>query len=455
MKKKPGLPRLLIVDDEEATLRTLGHLFKDEACDVTECLGGKAGLAALERTAYDVVLTDLRMEGVDGMAVLARAGELHPDCAVILITGYATIDTAVDAMRQGAFHYIAKPFRIEEVRQVVRKAFEWVKLKRDNRQLREYVASEGGGVRIITQDRAMLQLLEVARQIAPTDCAVLVTGESGTGKELMARYVHAHGPRSRGPFVAVNCGALQENLLASELFGHERGAFTGADRLKHGLAEAAAGGTLFLDEIAEMSPVMQVKLLRLLQEKEITRVGGTAAIKVDLRFVAATNAHLQQAVADGRFRSDLYFRLNVVNLAMPPLRQRPDDIPLLATYFLHKFALAMNRPVTDISPAALAILGRYEFPGNVRELSNLIERAVALTRGELVGVGELPDSLRQLRIQVMPGADAGQRTLVEQEVSLIQDALQQAGGNRGKAARQLGIDRVSLWRKIKKYGLDS
>lgn len=453
--KSPGTlatPRLLIADDEASTLRTLAHLFVDDPFSVVECAGGPAALKALDAHEIDVVLTDLRMAGADGMAVLKHATARHPDCAVIVLTGYATIDSAVEAMRQGAYHYIEKPFRIEEVRQVVRKAFELVRLKRENRQLREFVGDEPSGIKIITQDTAMQQIMMVARQIGPTDCGVLITGESGTGKELMARYVHAHGPRAPGPFVAINCGALQEDLLASELFGHERGAFTGADRLKPGLAETAAGGTLFLDEIAEMSPAMQVKLLRLLQEKEIMRVGGHQTIKVDVRFIAATNARLPEAVAAGRFRSDLFFRLNVINLALPPLRERRNDIPPLAYFFLKKAALAMRKSVEKIEPGAMEILLRYDFPGNIRELANLIERAVALTNGAGIGQEELPGSLRALDVRVVKGGGSPQ-TLEQHELELIRDALVRTGGNRSQAAQLLGIDRVSLWRKIKRHGI--
>ena len=273
----------------------------------------------------------------------------------------------------------------------------------------------------------------------------------------MARYVHMHSARSSQAFVAVNCGALQEELLANELFGHEKGAFTGADRLKRGLIEMADGGTLFLDEIAEMTPAMQVKLLRVLQERELLRVGGTEPVKVDVRFLAATNRDLQENVASGRFRADLYFRLNVVNLALPPLRDRRDDVPLLAFYFLKKFALAMGKPVGDIAPDALALLARYDYPGNVRELANLVERGVALARGGLLEAGHLPESLRSLTVRVAstpPSAPAELSSLEANEAAHIARVLEYTGGNRNQAADILGIDRVSLWRRIKRYGLE-
>jgi DNA-binding NtrC family response regulator len=356
-------------------------------------------------------------------------------------------------MKQGAFHYLAKPYRLDELRQVVRGAAEMARLKRENRQLKRRIEGFEGGVHIITQDLALQRQLEVARQVAGTDCNVLITGESGTGKELLARYVHLHSKRAQGPFVAVNCGALQEELLANELFGHVKGAFTGADRDKTGLIEAAQGGTLFLDEVAEMAPAMQVKLLRAIQEREILRVGGTQPIRVDARFIAATNRNLAEAVNAGRFRTDFYFRLNVVNLMLPPLRERRDDIPLLAYYFLRKYAQAMGKAVADIDPEALRLLGDYDYPGNVRELSNMLERGVALAEGARLEARHLPESAQLARVRVLPRPDGGFQTLEQQEEALIRQALEHTRGNRSQAAEMLGIDRVSLWRKIKRYGL--
>ena len=449
--------RLLVVDDEAAALKNLSHLFRKEGYEVVARQSGQAALKDLREKEFDVVLTDLRMKGVDGLAVLRQAREWQPDVEVIVITGHATLDSAVGAMKEGAFHYVAKPYRLDEVRQVVKSALDVVNLKRENRDLRRRIEGFQGPVNIITQDLGMQRLLDTARQVAPTDCNILVTGESGTGKELMARYVHMHGARSGQAFVAVNCGALQEELLANELFGHEKGAFTGADRQKRGLIEMADGGTLFLDEIAEMTPAMQVKLLRVLQERELLRVGGTEPVRVDVRFLAATNRDLQENVASGRFRADLYFRLNVVNLALPPLRDRRDDVPLLAFYFLKKFALAMCKPVGDIAPDALALLARYDYPGNVRELANLVERGVALARGGLLEAGHLPESLRSLTVRVAstpPSAPAELSSLEANEAAHIARVLEYTGGNRNQAADILGIDRVSLWRRIKRYGLE-
>jgi DNA-binding NtrC family response regulator len=452
----PDTSRLLVVDDEVAALKNLTHLFRKEGYDVVARQSGQAGVKELREQEFDVVLTDLRMKGVDGLAVLRQARELQPDVEVIVITGNATLDSAVAAMKEGAFHYVAKPYRLDEVRQVVRSALDVVRLKRENRDLRRRIEGYQGPVNIIPQDLGFQRLLDTARQVAPTDCNILITGESGTGKELMARYVHLHSTRAAQAFVAVNCGALQEELLANELFGHERGAFTGADRLKRGLIEMADGGTLFLDEIAEMTPAMQVKLLRVLQERELLRVGATEPVRVDVRFLAATNRDLQENVASGRFRADLYFRLNVVNLALPPLRDRRDDVPLLAFYFLKKFALAMGKAVDDIAPDALALLGRYDYPGNVRELANLVERGVALARGGLLETAHLPESLRSLSVRVAstpPAGSDGLSSLDANEAAHIARVLEYTGGNRNQAAEILGIDRVSLWRRIKRYGL--
>jgi DNA-binding NtrC family response regulator len=441
--------RVLVVDDEETAVRNLVYALGKEGYAVTGLDSGTAALAALEKERFDVVLTDLRMERVDGMQVLRQARERYPDVAVIVLTGYATVTSAVDAMKEGAFHYVTKPFRLDEVRHVVREAAELSRLRRENRELRAAVEGLQGGGAIITRDPAMQRLLETARQVAAADCNVFITGESGTGKELLARYVHAHSPRRDGPFVAINCGVFTEELLSNELFGHVKGAYTGADADRKGLIEAATGGTLFLDEVTEMSPAMQVKLLRVVQEREFLRIGGTAPVKVDVRYLAASNRDLKAAVDAGVFRSDLYYRLNVVNLHVPPLRERRDDIALLAQHFLEKSALAMRRSVTDIAPAAQAALQAYGFPGNVRELENAIERGVALAGDGVLRLEHLPEELRGA-----PGrAGAALPTLEAQEADYIRWVLGQTQGNRTRAAQILGIDRVSLWRKLKKYGL--
>lgn len=446
---------ILVIDDERVALNNLLHVLRKEGYAVTGAPNGPAGLSALRDKTFDLVITDLRMEQVDGFEILRFCREAHPDTKVIVITGFATVSSAVDAMKEGAFHYIAKPFRLDEVRHVVREALELVQLKRENRQLRELVDARSGSQTPVTQDAMMLKLLETARQIAPTDCNVILTGESGTGKELLARYLHAHSNRHDGPFIAVNCGALSEELLANELFGHEKGAYTGATEARPGLIEAAAGGTLFLDEVTEMSPAMQVKLLRVIQEKEVRRLGGTRSFPVDVRYLAATNRDLHEAIAAGRFRQDLYYRLNVMNLRLPALRERRGDIPLLAYHFLKKFATLTGKPVGDLGAEAMAVLGNYDFPGNVRELANLIERGVALAEGEVLDAEHLPDDLRELRVRAYRWQPDSLPTLENQEAEYIAWVLKQTGGNRTRTAEILGIDRVSLWRKMKKYALEA
>ena len=446
--------KILIVDDERIALRNLEHVMKKEGYEVTGTQSGPNALKLLEERQFDVVLTDLRMEKVDGLQILRKTRELHPDTEVIMITGFATTDSAVETMRQGAFYYIAKPFKLEEVRKVVQEALHKVRLKTENRHLREQLDSYQGKIKIITQDPSMQKLLETARQIAPTDCNVLVTGESGTGKELFARYIHLNSKREQGPFFAINCGAFTEELLSNELFGHEKGAFTGANNVKKGLIEMASGGTLFMDEVTEMPASMQVKLLRVIQEKEVLRVGGTEPIRVDVRFVAATNRDIHDSMKSGSFRQDLYFRLNVVSLRIPPLAERRDDIPLLSYYFLKKYSVLMKKDVHEISEDVISLLMNYDFPGNVRELENIIERGVALTNGTVIETGHLPEDLRELSIKTFRKKEGKIPSLEEQEESYIKWVLNEVGGNKTLAAQILGIDRVSLWRKLKKYGLE-
>ena len=447
-------PHILLIDDEAIALTNLTHVLKREGYDVTACKDGEAGLEAFKRSDFDLVLTDLKMPGIDGMAVLRQVHANHPDVPVIMITGHATLDSAVEAMKAGAHHYIAKPFRLAEAREVVRSALDMRRIKRENQELRLRVEQLQNPHTIITQDLGMQRLLETARRIATTDSSVVIHGESGTGKELLARYIHQSSRRAVGPFVAFNCGALSEDLAANELFGHEKGAFTGAQARKIGLIEAANGGTLFLDEVAELPMSVQIKLLRVLQEREVMRVGSVEPVKVDVRVLAASNRDLKEAVDAGQMRSDLYFRLNVVTLSLPSLRERRDDIPLLAYFLLRKFAVMMDRPLKEITPEAMQRLVEYDYPGNVRELSNFIERGVALAQGEQLDVEHLPQHLGKLTVRVFaPTRAAAPATLEAQEKEHILSALEMAKGNRSEAARMLGIDRVSLWRKLKKYGL--
>ncbi|MDD4880001.1 MAG: sigma-54 dependent transcriptional regulator [Gallionellaceae bacterium] len=442
--------RLLIVDDDKVALANLGLAMRRAGYRVQTAANGEAACALLKRDRFDVVLTDLKMPGIDGLGVLRCCREQQADAEVIVLTAFASLDSAVDVMREGAFNYLAKPYRLDEVRAVVAEAVEKVSLRAENRRLREALDSVHGPVRIITRDPVMLSLMEMARRVAPTGCNVLITGESGTGKELFARYLHAHSDRPDGPFMAVNCGALHDDLLANELFGHEKGAFTGATGDKHGLIEAAGGGTLFLDEVTEMSPGMQVKLLRVIQERELMRVGGTKTVRIDVRFIAATNRAVPQVVASGQFRQDLFYRLNVVNFDLPPLRARRDDVPPLADFFLSRAAAYMRKEVRAITRAAMDCLAGHDYPGNVRELLNLVERGVAVTTGSELGLEHLPAELSRHQADTGHARKDGRvATLEEHEGAYIRWVLGEAGGNQSLAAKWLGINRVSLWRKLK------
>lgn len=446
--------RILIVDDEQIALRNLEHIMKKEGYEVTSTQSGPNALKLLEEQYFDLVLSDLKMEKVDGNQILKRCKELSPDTEVVMITGYASLQSAIQVMKKGAYDYVTKPFKLDEVRRVVKEALEKVMLKKENHQLREQIEKFAGKVKFITQNPVIQKLLETARQVAPTDCSVIITGESGTGKELLARYIHFMSQRADGPFMAVNCGAFTEELLTNELFGHEKGAFTGATNAKKGLIEMATGGTLFLDEITEMPPSMQVKLLRVIQEREVLRVGGTEPIKIDVRFLAATNRDIQEMIKDSQFRQDLYFRLNVVSFRIPPLSERKDDIPLLSYYFLNKHCVMQKKEIAEIGQEVIALLMNYDFPGNVRELENIIERGVALAHGERIETAHLPEDLKELSIRTFRKREGKYPSLEDQEMSYIKWVLQEVGGNKTIAAQILGIDRVSLWRKLKKYGLE-
>jgi len=387
------------------------------------------------------------------MQVLERVKQLYPDTEVIIITGYATVTSAVEAMQKGAFHYLAKPFQIAEVRALVRQALEKRRLRLEVADLKHQVRLQRGTPLIIGQSPQIAALKKTIQRIAPLDCTVLILGETGTGKELVAKSIHSLSPRAEHRFIAINCGAFTEELLANELFGHEKEAFTGARGVKRGFLEVAAGGTLFLDEIGEMPPTMQVKLLRVLQEKTFFRVGGTMEIPVNIRILAATNKDLRREVEQGHFRADLFYRLNVVSLEVPPLAARRDDIPLLCHHFLARFAQAHGKEQLRISKQAMDILMAYEYPGNVRELENILERAVVLAQGDVIEVAHLPTDLQKPQVQVWRRAKREFPTLEEQEKDYIAWVLQQVDGNRTRAAEILGIDRVSLWRKLKRYGM--
>ncbi len=448
--------KILAVDDEEEALDDLEHVLRKEKYDVVTAHTGPEALELIRTNAFDVILTDLRMAKVDGMTILRESKEKNPLTEVIVITAFASLDTAIEAMRRGAYHYLAKPYRVGEVRKVVAEAAEKVRLKKEISELKKDLESlqEGSQVKIVTQNSAMRHMLDNALKAALADCNVLITGESGTGKDLLARFIHENSRRRKGPFMAINCGVFNEELLANELFGHEKGAYTGAMSSKAGIIECAASGTLFLDEVTEMSPNMQVKLLRLIQERQMMRVGGTVSIEVDVRFIAATNRKIEEAIAEGRFRQDLYYRLNVVSLEIPALRERKDDLSLLCQFFLMKHVKLMNREAASLSRAVFEILKGHDFPGNVRELENIIERGLVLASGNSIELRHLPDHLRYGRSTPSDESPDGLSTLEESEIKLIKRALDETGGNKKLASSILGIDRSSLWRKIKKYGLE-
>ena len=444
---------ILIVDDEQIARENLEHVLKKEGYEVVSVESGVTALKKLTTTEFDLVLTDLKMKLVDGMEVLVRTKELYPNTEVVIITAYATVNTAIEAMQKGAYHYIPKPYKVDEARMIVKRALERKQLKDELRNLKQYVTDKSGASPIIGKSRKMQELLKMVVQIAPTDCSVLIFGETGTGKELIARTIHLQSNRKNERFLAFNCGAFTEELIANELFGHEKSAFTGATSTKIGLLETATGGTVFLDEIGDMPSSMQIKLLRVIEEKSLLRVGGTQPVAVDFRLVAATNKDLQKEVNAGRFRKDLFYRLNVISLHIPPLAERKDDIPLLTHHFLDQYARAQGKRIDVFSNEALETLINYEFPGNVRELENIVERAVALCNGQSVSPKHLPQELETFSFKVSRHSNRRIPTLEENEREYIQWVLKNANGNKSAAAETLGIDRVSLWRKLKRWGL--
>jgi|YNPNPStandDraft_1061719.scaffolds.fasta_scaffold00597_11 DNA-binding NtrC family response regulator len=447
-------PSVLIVEDDEIARNNLKHILSKEDYEIHAVASGSEALRLMEQRPFDLVLTDLRMEKVDGMEILSQVKERYPETEVIMITGYATVTSAIEAIKRGAFHYIPKPYQIDEVRALVRQALEKKRLKDEVKELKKKLKGGAEAPLIIGKNHKIQELMQTVRRIAPTDCNVLIVGETGTGKELIARAIHHASRRSEKRFVALNCGAFSEELLANELFGHEKEAFTGAASTKMGLFEAADGGTIFLDEIGDMPPSMQSKVLRVVQEQVLLRVGGTKPVPIDVRIVAATNKDLKGLVAEGRFRSDLYYRLNVVTLQVPPLAERKDDIPLLAHHFMRKYSERQGKQLTGISEAMMEILMSYPFPGNVRELENIVERAVTLSSGQVLGPEDLPEELRMVRFLAVRSGSRGMPTLAETEREYIKWVLSQTHGNKTKAAEILGIDRVSLWRKIKQFQLE-
>lgn len=441
---------ILVVDDEKVALADLCALLAQEGHRITATRGDKQALSLLKQRPFAVVLSDLQMPLLDGLLLLKRIRLLSPKTQVIGLSSSPSVPFAIKALKAGAYHYFAHPLPLEEVQGVIRAAIAKFQLTSDLEQIQ----LQGPQPQLITHNREMKSLLEMTDQIADTDTNVVISGESGTGKELLARFIHSRSHRHTKTMLSINCGALSEELMTNELFGHRKGAFTGANEDKKGLVEMADGGTLFLDEITEMTPSMQVKLLRVLQEKEVLRVGSTRPIKVNVRFVAATNRDLKTEIGAGNFRQDLFFRINVVSLKIPPLSERKDDIPLLIQFFLARYNLAMRKKVTEVEPEVIALLQGYDFPGNVRELENIIERGVALASGSTLAISHIPEDLRNTGMRIFRKKSSKYATLADMEKSYISWILKETDYNKTAAARALGIDRVSLWRKIKKLQLE-
>jgi two-component system response regulator AtoC len=442
--------KILVVDDEVVVRESLSDWLKEAGYQVFTAESGYEALEMIEKEKPGIMIADLMMPGMDGIELMKKAREQQPGLEVVIVTAYASIPTAITAMKEGAYDYIEKPFCPERAELLVRKLAEHQELLEENLSLRQRLDDHYRFENIITKSAKMQRVIEVIKVVAKSNATVLVTGESGTGKELVARAIHSQSNRHNKPFIAVSCAALPESLLESELFGHEKGSFTGAYAQKKGKFEFGEGGTLFLDEIGEMSANIQVHLLRVLEEKEFTRVGGNEPIKVDVRVISATNKDLRKAIEKQEFREDLYYRLNVVNVELPPLRERKEDVPLLAQHFLNKFASENRKEISGFSPEALEFLLDYDWPGNVRELENAIERAVILAKNSLITVDDLPQENLSLGYSI-----GSKKSIKEVEKEHILNVLRKTGDNYSEAARILGISRMTLYNKAKEYGFDS
>ena len=448
--------KILVADDEPSHRQMIEAVLAAEGYEVTQAEDGQAAISAVEEKFYDLVIMDVRMPNVDGIQALQKIKRISPDIPVIIMTAYASVGSAVDALKSSAYDYLIKPLDIDELKILVAKALRFHQLEQENLYLKERLKNRFDFSNIIGRSPAMKKLFETMALVAPSEATVLIVGESGTGKELIANAIHQNSPRKDQSFIKVNCAALPETLLESELFGHEKGAFTGAIARKQGRFQLAHNSSIFLDEVAEMAPTTQAKILRVLQEREFEPVGSTQTIKVDTRVIVATNKNLEKEIQEGRFREDLYYRLNVVTVEVPPLRQRREDIPLLADFFRKQYAEKNRRPMEGFTPRATDLLMRYDWPGNVRELENIIERAVIMARGEMITPLEFPvdlqnldEDLKESRIDLTPG-----RSLKEVEKVMILRTLEETGGNRTHAARLLGISRRTLQLKLKEYGIN-
>ena len=444
--------RVAIVDDEPVVCKRLSQALVKEGYAVEAFMSARSFLEAMIEQPFDVVFSDMLLPDMNGLELLPKIKGLKPETEVIIVTGHGTISTAIEAMREGAFHYVTKPVNFTEIRTLARHAQEKIAMRMENTRLREALLGTTGLSSIVGKSPAIQELFSLIRKVAPVDCNVLVQGDSGTGKALVALALHHLSPRRNQPFVTFNCGGFTEELISSELFGYEKGAFTGAATGKIGLLEAASGGTVFLDEVGEMPLSMQVRLLHVLQERRILRVGGTRTVDLDIRVIAATNRDLKAEVEKGNFREDLFFRLNVVSTTLPRLADRREDIPLLVQHFIEKYRLAFRKQVYDLDDQALAALMGYSFPGNVRELENIIECAVALTDSETITPADLPEDIRRLEFDTLEGG--GLPTLAEMERRYVIKILEKTGYNKKLAAEVLGMPRTTLWRKLKEYGVE-
>lgn len=448
--------KILVVDDEASHRKMIEAVLSDEGYEIKQADDGQAAIEAVDQGFYDLILMDIRMTKVSGIEALKQIKDISPGIPIIIMTAYASVDSAVDALKSGAYDYLTKPLDIDELKILVQKALRFHQLEKENIYLKERLNDRFDFSNIIGHGPAMKKLFETTALVAPSEATVLIFGESGTGKELIADAIHQNSPRKERPFIKVNCAALPETLLESELFGHEKGSFTGAVARKQGRFHLAHKSSIFLDEVAEMAPTTQAKILRVLQEREFEPLGSTQTIKVDTRVIAATNKNLEEEIKEGRFREDLYYRLNVVNLEVPPMRERREDISLLADFFLKRYAEKNKRIIKGFTPRAMDLLMRYEWPGNVREIENVVERAVIMARGEMITPAEFPDILQELDpevkatyVNLSPG-----RTLKDVEKDMIIRTLEETGGNRTHAAKILGISRRTLQLKLKEYGIN-
>ena len=449
-------PKILIVDDETAHCQMLEVVLKAEKYATQRAQDGQSAIEAVKERFYDLILMDIRMNRVGGIEALEKIKEISPDIPIIMMTAYGSVDTAVQAMRSGAYDYLTKPLDIDELKILVAKALRHHQLEKENIFLKEQLGSRFDFSNIIGRSRAMKELLETVAMVAPSEATVLILGESGTGKELIANAIHQNSPRSNHPFIKVNCAALPETLLESELFGHEKGAFTGAVSRRQGRFHLAHKGSILLDEIAEMSMATQSKILRVLQEREFEPIGSSETVKVDTRIITATNKNLQEEVKANRFREDLYYRINVVNLNVPSLRDRREDIPLLVDFFLKRYAKKNHRNLKGFTPKAMDLLMRYDWPGNIRELENVVERSVIMMRGDFITPDEFPGVLKSLdpEYEQISAEMLSGKSLKEMEKAMIMRTLQETGGNRTHAAEILGISRRTLQLKLKEYGVN-